>query len=427
MDLVLDIKEKELNDVKAPSLPTMTSGNGNGNTGFPAHKKRNRPSSAFKQQRQSPTAATTSSKAPGTKVEESTNPAADERRKIDIENTARIQSMSQHEIEEAQEEILNAIDPSILQMLLRRANLDDAGATNKSKDPFAVTATPPPPAELPTISGDDTTETQPLAEPDTPPKTRPRKRVTFDEDAAPPEPPADVLPPGSQPPSNKDTHTHDLDDNTTSSTTHFPAPPSKPDLDPSDPDFLANLHEKYFPSLPSDPAKLAWMAPIPTANSPADLDSPYHPGQSALPVSAIRFDFRGRLIPPRLARRIPASAGLHHHAEAPEAAGYTIPELARLARSAVPAQRCIAYQTLGRLLYRLGRGEWGVGEGGRGGDEDDLAFGIWRLVRAGYVLESLEEAAGVEEGVGHRGARAYAIEALWLYEKGGWKEKWRGL
>jgi hypothetical protein len=124
---------------------------------------------------------------------------------------------------------------------------------------------------------------------------------------------------------------------------------------------------------------------------------------------------------------MPVSKGLHHHGEAPEAAGYTIPELARLARSAVPGQRCVAFQALGRILYRLGKGEWGVGEGGRVGDEDDLAFGLWRLFRQGRVLETLEAAAGVEEGVGHRGARAYAIEALWLFEKGGWKEKWRGM
>ncbi len=129
-------------------------------------------------------------------------------------------------------------------------------------------------------------------------------------------------------------------------TTHFPRPHA-PDLDPSDPDFLENLHQKYFPDLPADPSKLAWMAPIPSEGSLADRDSPYHPGQDSLAVSQLRFNFMGRLLPPRIARAIPVSKGLHHHGEAPEAAGYTIIELARLARSVVPSQRCLAFQTLG--------------------------------------------------------------------------------
>ncbi|KAK3898680.1 RPAP1-like protein [Staphylotrichum tortipilum] len=205
------------------------------------------------------------------------------------------------------------------------------------------------------------------------------------------------------------------------------APPSVPDLDPSDPDFLEAIHKKFFPTLPADPSKLAWMAPLPTPHSPADRESPYYPGQSSLPVSALRFDFTGRLLPPRESRALPSNLGLHHHGEAPEAAGYTIPELARLARSAVAAQRCLAYQTLGRILYRLGRGDWGAGAGGRDGDEDDLAFALWRCLKEGRVLESLEEEASLPEGRGHLSCKSYAVEAIWLFEKGGWKEKWRGL
>lgn len=438
MDLILDVKEKDVSDVKAPSLPTLAPGN----TGFPEHKKRNRPS-AFKQQRQSaggtkpPTAKFQSSIPESTSALKINDPAAEERRKIDLENTARLESMSQDEITDAQQEILNQLDPSILQMLLRRANLDDA---KQGKDPFAISATPedaPSTAredrpEPPALPVEDTTATPPEAasisakDSGSEEPSKAKKTVTFDADTAPPALTSDLFTPAPQRQSDNHSCDHDHDHDHTSGTTHFPLAPSAPDLDPSDPDFLSTLHEKYFPSLPADPSKLAWMAPIPTANSPADLDSPYHPGQSSLPISALRFDFKGRLIPPRLARQIPSSAGLHHHAEAPEAAGYTIPELARLARSAVPAQRCVAYQTVGRLLFRLGRGEWGIGEGGRDGEEDDLAFGIWRMVKAGYVIESLEEAAGVEEGAGHRGARAYAVEALWLFEKGGWKEKWKG-
>jgi hypothetical protein len=199
--------------------------------------------------------------------------------------------------------------------------------------------------------------------------------------------------------------------------THFPVAPNLPDLDPSDPNFLATLHEKYFPNLPADPSKLAWMAPVPTEDSTADKDSSYYP-HPEIAVSALRFDFRGRFLSPRVSRSIPSSKGLHHHGEAPEAAGYTIAELARLARSAVPAQRCMAYQSLGRVLYRLGKGEWGKT------DDDPIAMGIWTAVKKGRVLESLMEAAGGDGG--HRGSRVYATEALWLFERGGWKEKFKG-
>jgi RNA polymerase II-associated protein 1 len=202
---------------------------------------------------------------------------------------------------------------------------------------------------------------------------------------------------------------------TTQPSVHFPSAPAAPELDPSDPDFLESLHAKYFPSLPADPSKLAWMAPIPTHGSVADQDSPYYPNHESLPASALRFDFRGGLLPPRIARAIPATKGLHHHGEAPEAAGYTVPELARLARSAFPAQRCVAFQTLGRLLYRLGRGEWG-------GQDGEISKGLWRCVEEGKVIETLEAAAAAEGG--HQGSRTYAVEAVWLWQKGG-GQRWK--
>jgi hypothetical protein len=342
--------------------------------------------------------------------------------------------MSPEEIAEAQKELFAGLDPKFIQRLLSRATLDEPSGPS----PFdAVPASTPPsssrldvPAKPPRATVEDEPE-----EPETVPapaprgSSKPRKTVTFDEDAPPPVPPADLFPVTESGASRKDDNTTNTNPDTTlpPPKTHFPRPPTVPDLDPSDPDFLETMHRKFFPTLPADPSKLAWMAPIPSQDSPADRESPYYPGQESLPVSALRFDFRGALIPPRLSRTIPVTKGLHHHGEAPEAAGYTIPELARLARSAVPAQRCVAYQTLGRILYRLGRGDWGGGAGGRGGDEDDLAFALWRCVREGKVLESLEEEATLPEGRGHLSAKAYATEALWLFEKGGWREKWRGL
>lgn len=176
--------------------------------------------------------------------------------------------------------------------------------------------------------------------------------------------------------------------------------------------------------MPADPEKLEWMTTAPS--------NAYSASQSSLDPKDIRFAFTGALIPPSLAAEIPVTQGLHHHGNAPDAAGYTISELAMLARSSVPAQRCVAFQTLGRILYRLGRGEFGnAGDGGQGtvGAEDtlgELARGLWHEVQKESVLEvclAESEGRGVAGGK-HVSARAYATEAVWLWQQGGgrtWK------
>lgn len=318
--------------------------------------------------------------------------------------------MSPEEIEEERQEILNKLDPRLVQMLLRRANIDEQTSPSPFDEPPEASednAEPARPEEPPVAAATEETAT-------TPTDARPKKSVRFEEDAPPPEPPSDLFEAASKPPP-----TTSNADGFAPNSTHFPQPKPLPDLDPSDPNFLETLHSKYFPNLPADPSKLAWMAPIPTPDSVADRESPYYPGQDSLPISALRFDFKGQLLAPSTSRTIPVTQGLHHHGQAPEAAGYTIAELGILARSSVPAQRCIAFQTLGRILYKLGQGVWGGGQG-------DLAKGIWRTTQEGRVMDSLLEAAEVPEGQGHRGVRAYAIEALWLFEKGGWKEKFQG-
>lgn len=331
------------------------------------------------------------------------SPEEIERREIDAENRQRLATMSAEEIERERKELLSNLDPSVIEALLRRANLDDSrgdtgissdsGDSRKYSSPRVISTAH---AEIP----ESTAIPQPAGR-----LLTTAKSVKFEDDAEPADP--GILQPTSN--FSREAAAH------ADPAFHFPAAPSAPDLNPSDPSFLESLHTKYFPSLPSDPLKLAWMAPIPTHDSPADQDSPYYPGQKALPASALRFDFRGALLPPRIAREVPTSVGLHHHGEAPEAAGYTVPELARLARSAFPSQRCIAYQTLGRFLYRLGRGEWG--------DEgSEMAMGLWRCVKEGKVIETLEEAAAAEGG--HQGSKVYAVEAVWLWQKGG-GQKWK--
>ncbi|KAI0845886.1 hypothetical protein F5Y00DRAFT_245157 [Daldinia vernicosa] len=455
--LITDIQEKEVTVPTAPSFPQVKSTT----TGFPEHKKRTR-ISAFKQKRQSakpegdkpkgdePKVFTTGSKeplsSPSQDAQQTTRPGEDfksnEQQSIDRENNDRIASMSPEEIEAARQELFNGLDPSIIEMLLKRANLDEStgpspfdppNSTSQDTSSDAKPKQDPPKIAIEdtsTQSNNNTPNKEPTeqsgAEPTT---TDGSKRVRWASVADEEEQEAKIIPEtestsasqlssdnnaaAQNPPSEEPT-----DREQTPAKPHWPQPPQPGDLDPHDPDFLQKLHDKYFPSLPADPSKLAWMAPVPTPNSPADYDSPYHPQQDSLPVSVLRFDFRGSLLPPRIARAVPVTKGLHHHGEAPEAAGYTVRELARLCRSAVPGQRCVAYQTLGRILYRLGRGEFG-------GADSAVAQGIWADVEDGAVMRSLYEEAGTEEGRGHRSARVFATEAIWLYEKGGWKERLR--
>ncbi|KAI0122770.1 hypothetical protein F4814DRAFT_409839 [Daldinia grandis] len=455
--LITDIQEKEVTVPTAPSFPQVKSTT----TGFPEHKKRTRVS-AFKQKRQAAKPEedkpegekrkvfTTGSKEPlsplSQDAQQTTRPGEDfksnEQHSIDRENNDRIASMSPEEIEAARQELFNGLDPSTLEMLLKRANLDESTGPSPFDHPDSTSqdasSDAKPTRDTPEILIEDISAQSTSNEPDKKPADQSgpesTKRVRWASVADEEEEEAKGIPetkptPASQlssnnnathnPPSAEPTEQpNTTDPEQTPTKPHWPQTPQPGDLDPHDPDFLQKLHDKYFPSLPADPSKLAWMAPVPTPNSPADHDSPYHPQQDSLPVSVLRFDFRGSLLPPRIARAVPVTKGLHHHGEAPEAAGYTVRELARLCRSAVPGQRCVAYQTLGRILYRLGRGEFG-------GADAAVAQGIWADVEDGAVMRSLYEEAGTEEGRGHRSARVFAIEAIWLYEKGGWKERLR--
>ncbi|KJZ72422.1 hypothetical protein HIM_08225 [Hirsutella minnesotensis 3608] len=404
--LIGDIVERDSSASKPVEFPAPPSSS----TGFPQHKRRWKPSVSRQQKSAVATSvATQSDKQDGRQSEITKTPIRGfeeaEKQRIDQENRQKIASMTPQEIAQAQQDIMTGLNPALIQRLLQRANIDDdTGPSPFDTPPSEEKAAPFPPSAVTVEDASTSPEPRRTREP-SPPEDLPssedsKTRVAYDEDKAPPQIPADLFPITDLPKS-----------------THFPPPPVLPDLDPAGPDFLATLHEKYFPNLPADPSKLAWMAPVPSKDSPADKDSPYYP-HPEISIAALRFDFRGRFLSPRVSRSIPSTRGLHHHGEAPEAAGYTVAELAHLARSSVPAQRCMAYQTLGRILYRLGQGEWGKTE------NDPIAIGIWSSMKQGRVLESLLEAAAGEGG--HRGSRAYATEALWLFEKGGWREKFKG-
>jgi hypothetical protein len=433
-----DILERDSSLANPPIAPSLKP-NVNG---FPAHKKRVPRVSAFKQQRAAKEqAGSRSQTAAAPQAQDAPKSGSafgmdrdEERRAIDEENRQTLAGMSDAEIEQERQELMSSLSPALLQKLLMRSNIDQG--SNEREFP-----TEPPEVAAPAIpsaAGDVESEAQTEA--------TSTKKVSFavsEPEYEPPPQQSTVAPsvPTAQPPSDAST-TSTAAPGESASVIHFPTPPQPPDLDPNDPSFLKSLHEKYFPNLPYDPSTLSWMSPI----DPSDKTSPYHPSQTALNASELRFDFNGALLPPSLARSIPSDRGLHHHKDAPEAAGYTIPELAVTARSQVPAQRCMAYQTLGRILYRLGKGHFGVeaatqttdgpakvaknpdvveDEDGEEWEEVDvgsaIAGGLWQCVEEGRVIETLTEEANKERG--HLTARTFAQEALWNWRRGGGRKR----
>jgi hypothetical protein len=404
---VADVLERKPAAPTPPSAPTLKN-----KSGFPEHRKR-KVESRFKQRIGED--RVNSSALDELPVQDSvpTQPISapqsidggkpktweeEEKQRIAAENDQKLAQMSSEEIEEERRELMNSLSPAVLQRLLQRSNID-SGSTE---------------ADLSTKVPDERTTSKI--------KKSAGKTVSFAEDA-PVEPGVDSTrevedagdedgeSPGEQLP-------HD--------SVHFPQPTQPPDLDPSSETFLQDLHQKYFPSLPSDPDKLEWMQDSKTSKTA------YDPSATALKPKDIRFSFKGELLPPKTASQIPVTAGLHHHGDAPDAAGYTITELVHLGHSSFAPQRCVAFQTLGRILYRLGKGEFGdAGELGADsmGAEDtfgELARGLWHEVEREKVVEMLimeSEGKGVDGGK-HVSARSYATEAVWLWQKGGGR-RWK--
>lgn len=448
-NLVKDIAERPVDGsaVARPPSPRTTT------TGFPEPKIK--PLSRFKQKQQ---ASQGHSQGPtnGAKTEndirtkDATNGSGkdtlgdSERQRIDRENKEVLARMSEDQIARERADLLAGgvpgLTPSLIERLLKRANLQDGGD-----------AMLPPGHEDSTheaVSHLDMSQKEPIGSDftSTSTSTKPRPKVTFadsasreaenaiststlnDSTSSKPKPTASPLsrpPPLHHDPESAPLHPPPDLQPARSSTVpssgpsiHFPKPivsssPSsstKESLDPNSSTFLTDLRNKYFPDLTADPSTLAWMQPLPSATSAENTS--YSPSHEALPPSALRFDFRGALVPPSVAATLPTTLGLHHHAAAPASAGYTIGELARLQRSVVPAQRAAAHQTLGRIIYRLGKGLYGE-------EGTELCEGLWNVLSNNRVIESLTAEAGRDELASNRTAWAAATEGVWLWRKAG--------
>ncbi|KAK0357350.1 hypothetical protein LTR02_008564 [Friedmanniomyces endolithicus] len=396
---VNDVLERQPGAANPPKPPTLKN-----KTGFPEHRKRTveKKSRFQRAAHASQDALKPSVKTPKIEVQDDDakpGSLADEKRRIDEENRQRLADMSPAQLEEERQELLSSLSPAMIERLLKRSNIESG--SNESSG--WTTQSPPTTFDVERPKG-TTSESVTFAEPAT---DHGETDTTNDDDEPQDIPHLDPLP-------------HD--------SIHFPRPTQPPDLDPSSATFLQDLHEKYFPSLPADPSKLAWMQ----SSAPATPNNIYHPSASAFHAADLRFSFTGELLAPRTASLIPVTAGLHHHGDSPEAAGYTVAELAHLSRSTYAAQRCVAFQTLGRFLYRLGKGEFGdpgePGEDVTGAEESfgELARGLWHAVEQERVIETLvleSEGQGVGEGR-HVSARAYATEAVHLWRKGGGR-RWK--
>lgn len=430
-DLIGEIREREPSSANppAPTPPTPTASS----TGFPAHRRRDKPSS-FKQRRaqqEQSTALSTESGPPTTQ---------DDRKYIAEENRRHLASMSEAQIQQEREELMTSMDPGLLERFLRRARIDDDETPSED-----ASITKPAPT-----SGESA-------------ESKPKKSVSFDiaapEADQPPKSPAAAASPSSQaptrapghddaPPAQLPTDLHPASDHPSLDPAmiekfHFPQPKHPmPTLDPSSPSFLSDLQSHYFPEIAHDPSGLSWLQPPSNDEEDPDSTSAYHPASSAISLapSSIRFSLSGTILAPNTSLSLPTTLGLHHHGDDPHAAGYTIPELAILSRSTFPAQRCVAWQVLGRILFRLGRAEFGD----RGGQ---LSEGLWYVIEkegiVGGMLAEAEGASGQDlskaqaarkekkddsgagatpaaSGIGrHASAAAWAFEGVWLWQKGG--------
>ncbi|KAL4906942.1 hypothetical protein BDW74DRAFT_130773 [Aspergillus multicolor] len=411
---------QERSPAAPPAPPTLKSA-----SGFPAHRRRAPKQSAFKQFQAQP-------KASLIEPEKLSPGPQDEKAAIGEQNRQQLASMSDAEIQKEREELMSTLDPSLLERFLRRARIDDDEhapapspsntATNDATKATPARASEPDSASVPIPTA------APLQKQPTKSKTR-----SPSDDTPPLKIPEDLHPAADFPPSGS---------------VHFPTPPSRgtqmPTLDPSSPSFLSDLQAHYFPNISHDPSSLSWLQP--PSSEPDEPGAPpssaYHPGSSAEAVhpASLRFSLVGTILSPSTSLSLPTTLGLHHHGDDPHAAGYTIPELAILSRSSFPAQRCIAWQVLGRVLFRLGKGQFGE----RG---STLVEGLWSVIeREGVVAGMLEEAdsapssslghaekssAAAREnpqgspgakgsGLGrHASASAWAVEAVWLWQMGG--------
>lgn len=404
MDLLGEIIERDVDEAIAPqSAPA---------TGFPELKRPEKVSSwksRFKQRTKTPSSNPGPSKTE--KYTSNENDATEsEAARIHAENAALLDQMSPEERERERKELIDSLDPKLVQSLMKRirerSEIEGSGGT--------WVGNLPPSVEEALNNGPVPTEPH-MPSADEPP---------FDEESdvgAISEAYEDIddSAPLDYQIAQKIDH---MSNDELFADVHF-ARPAPANLDMNDPNFNEKLHQQYFPDLPREIEKLEWMAPLDNApKPPLVIDD----------VSECRFDFRGNLVPPSREIKSTTHSALHHHSKDPQLAGYTIPEMAHLARSTFASQRSIAIKMLGRILYKMGKRHYNsqlipevdeetfrTEHNANPNEVVDKIYGMfWDLIKSEKVIELLK--LGAEEKVTKNvSVRAHAIDALWLWKQGG--------
>jgi RNA polymerase II-associated protein 1 len=195
-----------------------------------------------------------------------------------------------------------------------------------------------------------------------------------------------------------------------------PVPPkpksSKPKTSIPDDEKSFDEHLRtFFPPKETSVSQPEWTLPV----HPAEETFYSTPDPSVPSASTMRFSLQGKYIPATTSHSLPTHLGLHHHSLDPGAAGYTLSELAILARSVQPSQKCIALKIMGIVLADIARGEYTW----------DVAEALWDEIEREKVIEILLNVAkGGRESGGNRSVQRYAEDAVTKWVDAGGPKQW---
>ncbi|CAI8498689.1 unnamed protein product [Hanseniaspora opuntiae] len=353
-----------------------------------------------------------------------------EAERIHLENINLMMGMSTDQIEKERQEIMNNMNPKVLEKLIKRfsnaqsKDNDDSslpiftdidtnkywvGGTNKISD-------------LPKLDDSKVNQILNISE---------DKKVRFEE----PEPQEEVELNYPEIENEDDYVTDDYqflqkmkdtDSKELLKDVHFVTKKQIEEYEPlsiDDPEFEKKLKDKYFPELSTEVDKMKWMEPL-------EDDSNITNNKVIDTVADLRFDFKGNLCAPQ-AEVESTKDGLHHHAENPDLKGYTLEELQNYAMSTYPGQKCIALQTLGRIMYKvkaeryyqlipeIDQEQFDKLDGDITPIIEQIYGMLWAWINHLKIVEIIESNLSNK----NLSIKNYATEAMWMLKQGEYKQK----
>ena len=421
MSLIADVCERRppsTSTRKAPLPPDLKSDTGGGSlaTGFPAHRKRMRGSGLGLGSGLGSGSGSVFRNGGGRNLQReeggggdlqkggqtSTAKSRGRSNSIDRENRAKLAAMTPAEIEKERDELMAQLSPAFVERLMKRVNIDhrygDDGVDG--------------------LNGDNGNDEDDAAEF---PELQRRTGMKSPQEERKIREPEEQRSEGGQAEDTPDNTTMTLDINQPRKTVSFASPPPSPSsINPDRPPSPRTLRRLYFPDQPPPDAIPALSWTLPLSSSSTNNNNNNNDSKTSLSISALRFSLNGALIPPSVAISLPVTLGLHHHAANPDAAGYTISELTRLSRSAMPAQRCVAIKALGGVgkwmaeqmeIERVGRDDRTDGH-----DDDDEG----NKAKDGNALKSqkkMEDKEKPNEDKDKDNPRVALLKGLWTLAK----------